>query len=57
MLHRLAADHPDAIRHEVRFPPARDGHRMTGSGLFIINPPYGLDTETKSLTNHFRSLS
>jgi 23S rRNA (adenine2030-N6)-methyltransferase len=57
MLHRLHADHPQAIRHEVRFPPARDGHRMTGSGMFIINPPYGLDTETKFLTDRFRSLT
>ncbi|MGL5011908.1 MAG: 23S rRNA (adenine(2030)-N(6))-methyltransferase RlmJ [Paracoccaceae bacterium] len=56
MLTRLAADHPEALRHEVRFPPVREGHRMTGSGMFIINPPYGLDTEAKSLTAHFRTL-
>jgi 23S rRNA (adenine2030-N6)-methyltransferase len=57
MLHRLQADHPDAVRHEVRFPPARDGHRMTGSGMFIINPPYGIETETEFLTQKFRTLS
>lgn len=56
MLSRLQADHPDAIRHEVRFPPARDGHRMTGSGMFIINPPYGIETETEFLTTRFKEL-
>ncbi len=28
-------------RHEVRFPPARPGHGMIGSGIFIVNPPWG----------------
>lgn len=37
---------PRAFRHEVRFPPARDGHGMTGSGLFIVNAPHGIDAET-----------
>ncbi len=40
MLRALAAAHPGAARHEVRFPPARPGHGMTGSGLFLINPPW-----------------
>jgi 23S rRNA (adenine2030-N6)-methyltransferase len=56
MLARLAADHPGALRHEVRFPPARDGHRMTGSGMLIINPPYGIESETEFLTGRFRTL-
>ncbi|MGQ0564266.1 MAG: 23S rRNA (adenine(2030)-N(6))-methyltransferase RlmJ [Gemmobacter sp.] len=43
MLRRLAERFPAALRHEVRFPPARDGHRMTGSGMFVVNPPWGLD--------------
>ncbi len=42
MLAALEAAFPDGLRHEVRFPPARDGHRMVGSGLFIVNAPYGL---------------
>ncbi len=33
---------PDGWLHEVSFPPAREGHGMVGSGLFVINPPYGL---------------
>jgi 23S rRNA (adenine2030-N6)-methyltransferase len=42
MRDRLAARHPEALLHEVRFPPVRDGHRMIGSGLFVLNPPFGL---------------
>jgi len=42
MLARLQALFPDALRHEVRFPPARAGHRMAGSGMFVVNPPWGL---------------
>ena len=45
MLADLQATFPDALRSEVTFPPARDGHRMTGSGVFVINPPYGLAEE------------
>ncbi|MEO8244031.1 MAG: 23S rRNA (adenine(2030)-N(6))-methyltransferase RlmJ [bacterium] len=45
MLADLQTSFPDALRSEVRFPPARDGHRMTGSGLFTINPPYGMAEE------------
>lgn len=43
MTRRLKADHAEALCHEVRFPPVRKGHRMVGSGLFVINPPWGLD--------------
>ncbi|MCB6178865.1 23S rRNA (adenine(2030)-N(6))-methyltransferase RlmJ [Rhodobacter sp. Har01] len=56
MLKALQAQHPDALTHEVSFPPARPGHRMEGSGLFTVNPPYGLDAEAKSLTALFRAL-
>lgn len=45
MLSRLGEDHPQALRHEVRFAPARRGHGMAGSGLFVVNPPWGLDAE------------
>jgi 23S rRNA (adenine2030-N6)-methyltransferase len=53
MLETLAAAHPAALRHEVRFPPARAGHRMTGSGLFILNPPFGLAVELARLDTLF----
>jgi len=56
MLHTLARAHPDAIRHEVQFPPARPGHGMIGSGLFVINPPYGLTDEAQRLTRKFKTL-
>lgn len=50
MADSLAATHPAALRHEVRFPPAREGHRMTGSGLFILNPPWGLAQDLARLS-------
>lgn len=34
---------PGGFRHELRFPPAREGHGMVGSGLFVVNPPWGFD--------------
>ncbi len=56
MLHALAEAHPQALRHEVRFPRARDGHRMVGSGLFVINPPWGLAAEAARLAGVFAAL-
>ena len=57
MVRRLRADHPDAFCHEVRFPPARPGHGMVGSGLFVINPPWGLHDEAARLASHFADLA
>lgn len=56
MIRTLRANHPEALVHEVTFPPAREGHRMTGSGMFVINPPFGIADEAKRLTTRFRSL-
>ena len=56
MLATLASAFPDALRHEVRFPPVREGHRMEGSGLFVVNPPFGLDTECAAITQRFATL-
>lgn len=56
MVERLVRAHPDALRHEVRFPPAREGHGMIGSGLFVLNPPYGLANEAARLTTLFSQL-
>lgn len=53
MLRGLQDAFPDALRHEVRFPPVRDGHRMIGSGMFVINPPWGLADEAARLTRIF----
>lgn len=56
MLQTLQNDHPDGFRHEVRFPPARPGHGMIGSGLFVINPPFGLAQEAANLKSWFDKL-
>jgi 23S rRNA (adenine2030-N6)-methyltransferase len=53
MLAALAAAHPGAARHEVRFPPARPGHGMVGSGLFILNPPWVWPDTAAALTRLF----
>lgn len=43
MLAALAGHFPGrAFRHEVRFAATRGGHGMQGSGLFAVNPPWGL---------------
>lgn len=47
---------PDAIRHEVRFPPARPGHGLLGSGLFVVNPPYGWTDAATGLGHRFAAL-
>ena len=57
MLKSLENDHPDALRHEVRFPPARPGHGMIGSGLFVIRPPFGLAAEATKLKTRFDRLN
>lgn len=57
MLKALEAAFPEGLRHEVRFPPAREGHRMEGSGLFVVNPPFGLAEELAALTTRFTRLS
>lgn len=49
MVRALTAAHPEALLSEVRFPPARAGHGMVGSGMFVINPPYGLGDEAARL--------
>ena len=56
MLNALSGAHPAAFRHEVRFAPARPGHGMVGSGMFVINPPYGLEAEAKSLAARYAKL-
>lgn len=47
---------PKTLRHEVRFPPAKDKHRMIGSGMFFVNAPWGLEAETQSLSGKFDAL-
>ena len=47
---------PDALNHEVMFPPAREGHRMVGSGVIVVNAPWGLEDELGRLGKHFAQL-
>lgn len=57
MLRQLERDIPEGVRHEVAFPPARPGHGMTGSGLFVVNPPYGFHQQAQWLTARFATLA
>mgnify|MGYP001800664543 CR=1 FL=1 len=54
MIGALKSAIPDATIHEVAFPPAREGHRMTGSGLFVVNAPYGFDAEAACISQLFQ---
>ena len=53
MLDALSAAHPDALRSEVTFPPARPGHSMVGSGMWVLNAPFGLAEEAARLEDLF----
>ena len=56
MLRQLKNAHPDGFCSEVSFPPAREGHGMIGSGLFVINPPFGLAQEAGRVARAFKAL-
>lgn len=43
MVRALKAAFPEGFCDELRFPPAREGHRMVGSGMFVVNPPFGIE--------------
>ncbi len=49
-------DLPGAVCHEVRFPAVREGHRMVGSGMFVINAPFGFSEEAAALDQLFDRL-
>ncbi|MDO6457341.1 23S rRNA (adenine(2030)-N(6))-methyltransferase RlmJ [Celeribacter halophilus] len=50
------ANFPGCLHTEVRFKPAQKGHGMHGSGMFVINAPYGLAEEAARLTGLFNRL-
>jgi 23S rRNA (adenine2030-N6)-methyltransferase len=56
MIDALMAAHPESLRHELRFPPAREGHRMVGTGIWALNAPYGFADEAARLTAAFKAL-
>ena len=45
---------PGALRHELRFAPVRRGHRMVGSGLYVVNAPFGLAGAMAELSARWR---
>ncbi|SMG12279.1 23S rRNA (adenine(2030)-N(6))-methyltransferase RlmJ [Paracoccus sp. J56] len=53
MIEALRGGHADALISEVSFPPARPGHGMIGSGMAVVNPPYGLDEEAARIESLF----
>ena len=53
MTHALRTAIPDVTLHEVRFPPARAGHGMRGSGLALVKPPWGLERALPNLAAIF----
>jgi 23S rRNA (adenine2030-N6)-methyltransferase len=56
MLKALEQQFPEAFRQELRFPPAREGHKMIGSGMFIVNAPWGIAEEAGRLAALFARL-
>ncbi|MEM9577032.1 MAG: 23S rRNA (adenine(2030)-N(6))-methyltransferase RlmJ [Pseudomonadota bacterium] len=57
MLATLEKNNADTFRSEVRFPPARDGHGMVGSGMFFINTPYGLAESAAKISGMFQRMA
>ena len=56
MITALKAVFPAGIAHEVAFAPARPGHGMVGSGLFVVNAPYGFNTAAADMSKRFLAL-
>jgi len=51
----LQAAFPKALRHEVGFAGPREGRGMIGSGLFVVNPPFGLVDEAARISSIFKA--
>lgn len=47
------ADLPKVLKSEVAFPPVREGHGMVGSGMFVVNAPFGTEDEAARLAKMF----
>lgn len=56
MVDALRAIFPNGVNHTVLFTPARAGHGMIGSGLFVVNPPYGFEDAAQQLEQKFKAL-
>lgn len=53
MTARLRSALPGILIHEVGFAPARPGQGLVGSGLAIVNAPWGLDKAAADLAARF----
>ena len=56
MVKTLRASFPEGLLSEIRFPPAREGHGMIGSGMFVLNAPWGAEGEARRIEALFRKL-
>lgn len=56
MLRTLMTNHPKSFHHELRFPPVRNGHKMIGTGMWILNAPYGIEAEAQRLNALYKKL-
>jgi len=56
MTRALRAQEGSTAFSEVSFPPAREGHRLVGSGLFVVNPPWGWEEKAAALEAEFSGL-
>lgn len=57
MVTELRETFPEAVIHTETFPPARAGHGMVGSGLFILNPPFGMKSALDDISHVFRQIN
>jgi 23S rRNA (adenine2030-N6)-methyltransferase len=57
MVRAIRDGHENVFCHEVRFPQVREGHRMIGSGMVWINPPFGIEAEAARLDRIFHALA
>lgn len=51
------ANLPKVVHSEVAFPPVREGHGMVGSGMFVLNAPFGLAEEATRLATMFTEIT
>ncbi len=50
MCDQIRALQPEAQVFEARFEPIREGHRMIGTGLMVLNAPWGMAEEAARIT-------
>lgn len=57
MIDAIRAGHPDISVFETRFAPIREGHRMVGSGIAVVNAPWGMADEAARLDALIRQVA